>query len=228
MGKRKMVAVALGVMMLAGAVMGCGSAAEQAKETETVAVEENAAPAEDTAAVGENTAPADDTAEQADEMKHRGGEPGGRQPGDGGTIVQITAIDGDTITADIGELRPGKPEDAPERPDGEKPEDAQEPPAGDKADGQRPEDAPDHPGREDNRHSGGGKQGDKGGPRGGEFEATEGTLTFTLTEDTVIVAESVKGSEDSTSAELAVGDVLEITLDDNDQPVTITVKYTGN
>ncbi|MGN1172021.1 MAG: hypothetical protein ACI4SZ_10225 [Lachnospiraceae bacterium] len=78
------------------------------------------------------------------------------------------------------------------------------------------------------RHSGDGKRGDKGGPRGGKFEATEGTLTFTLTEDTVIVTESVKGSENATAAELAVGDVLEITLDDNDQPVTITVKYTGN
>lgn len=230
MGKRQICAMVLSVMMLAGTVTGCGSTTAQGKET--VAVGENTDSAEDTAANGENTAlaadmdagtengaPAEDTAVQTGKMRQKDGEPGGRQHGEGGTIVQITAIDGDTITGDIGELRPGKPDGAPV---GDKPDGAPESPEGGKPDG-----APDHPGRDDMGHSGDGKRG-PGGPRGGEFTATEGTLTFTLTEDTVIMVESVKGSEDTAAAELAVGDVLEVVLDDNDQPVTVTVIYTGN
>lgn len=242
MGKRQICAVVLGVMMLTGAVMGCGSTTAQGKET--VVVGENTASAEDTTAAGEsaviaettaateNAAPAEDTAVQTGKMRQKDGEPGGRQQRDGATIVQITAVDGDTITGDIGELRPGKPDGAAEPTEGDKPDGA---PEGDKADGAseppaggKPDGGQDHPGRDDMKHPGDGKRGRDGGPRGGEFTATEGTLTFTLAEDTVIVVESVKGSENTTATELAVGDVLEVVLDDNDQPVTVTVIYTGN
>ena len=235
MGKRQICAVVWGVMMLTGAVMGCGSTTAQGKET--VAVGENTDSAVDTTAAGESTviaetaaatenaAPAENTTAETGKMKLGDGEPGGRQQRDGATIIQITAIDGDTITGVIGELRPGKPEgDKPDgAPEGDKADGASEPPAGGKPDGGQ-----DHPGRDDMKHPGDGKRGRDGGPRGGEFTATEGTLTFTLAEDTVIVVESVEGSENTTPAELAVGDVLEVVLDDNEQPVTVTVIYTGN
>ena len=197
MGKKQICAVIMGVMMLAGAAAGCGSTAAQVKET--VAASGNAASAEETAAVAEKAAPAEDTEAQTDKMRQKDGESDVRRPENGGTIIQVTAIDGDTITGEIGELRPGKPDGAP-----------------------------DHPDRDDRKQPGDGRRGPDGGPRGGEFTATEGTMTFTVTDDTVIVTERVKDSEDTTAAELAVGDVLEVVADDNGQAVTVTVKYTGN
>ncbi|MDE6435389.1 MAG: hypothetical protein K2L07_14305 [Lachnospiraceae bacterium] len=182
-------------------------------------------------------------------------------------IVKVTALDGNTVTADIGELSenqggqngqvPEKPEDngngeAPEPPNGEnsngempaKLEDsgngeAPEPPSGENSNGEvpaKPEDsgngeAPEPP-------SGGNSNGDisakpdgngapgnaPAGMGGNTFTANGESLTFTLTEMTQITLEYLQGSGEGTLEDIAVGAVLEITIDDNNNAATVVVR----
>ncbi|MBO5282005.1 MAG: hypothetical protein J6B43_02580 [Lachnospiraceae bacterium] len=120
--------------------------------------------------------------------------------------VQVTEVDGNTVIAQVGELR------MQEAPDGELPDG--ETPDGEAADGERPDgEAP----------AGEQPAGEK--PRGGSnFAASEETITFTMTEETAVTADGPEGSSDGTLEDVVAGAVLEVTLDENDNAVKIVVK----
>ncbi len=175
-------------------------------------------------------------------------------------IVKVTAVDGNTVTADVGELEEGK---MPEKPDSgedggaEKPEDSsagsekpelpsgnngkeevpEKPDSGEDGSAEKPEDSsagsekPEPPsGKED-----GGNMSEKpdgnsapgGAPNGmggSTFTANGESMTFTLTEETKVTLEYLQGSGEGTLEDIAVGAVLEITVDDNHNAVTVLVR----
>jgi len=198
-------------------------------------------------------------------------------------IVKVTAVDGNTVTADVGKLEEGqmpeKPEgsgEAPEPPSGsdgkeempekpdskeessaEMPEDSSadsekpEPPSGsdgkeevpenpdskEKSSAEMPEDSnvdsekPEPPsGKEDggdmpekpdgNSAPGGAPD----GMGGSTFTANGESITFTLTEETEVRLEYLQGSGEGTPEDITVGAVLEITVDDNHNAVTVVVR----
>ena len=61
-------------------------------------------------------------------------------------------------------------------------------------------------------------------PSGSSFEASDETVTFTVTDDTAITVEFQQGSQEGTLDDLAENQVIEVELDDNNQAVSITVK----
>ncbi len=150
----------------------------------------------------------------------------------GATVTgQITAMDGSTITLQLGELteaegfgggdgaQPGgqgggeMPDGeadgsgtAPEMPDGE---------GGDMADGSGT--APEMPDGEGGGMNGGGS-GDMGG-MGGSFTAGEDILEVDLTDVTVTLSDGSEGS----ASDLAVDDILQITFDEDGAVSSVTV-----
>ena len=188
-------------------------------------------------------------------------------------IVQVTAVEGDQITADVGTLTTasadasgngapggdnsgnGAPGDAPsgeapggdnsgngapgeapsgEAPGGEAP--SGEAPGGDDSGNGAPGEAPsgEAPGGEapSGDNSGNGAPGEApsgdalGGqmPGGSSFEASGESITFTLTDDTAITLEYLQGSGEGTADDIAVGSVLEVVLDEDNQAVSVTVR----
>ena len=187
-------------------------------------------------------------------------------------IVQVTAVDGDQITADVGTLTTasadasgngapggdnsesgaadqdnsgnGAPGDAPsgdapngdnsgngapgDAPSGEAP--SGDAPSGDNSGSGAPGDAPsgDAPSGD---NSGNGAPGDAPSgdapsgqmPGGSSFEASGESITFTLTDDTAITLEYLQGSGEGTADDIAVGSVLEVVLDEDNQAVSVTV-----
>lgn len=159
-------------------------------------------------------------------------------------IVQVTAVEGDQITADVGTLTTasadasgngapggdnsgnGAPGDAP----------SGEAPGGDDSGNGAPGDAPsgEAPGGEapSGDNSGNGAPGEApsgdapGGqmPGGSSFEASGESITFTLTDDTAITLEYLQGSGEGTADDVAVGSVLEVVLDEDNQAVSVTVR----
>ena len=179
-------------------------------------------------------------------------------------IVQVTAVEGDQITADVGTLTTasadasgngapggeapsgdapggddsgngapgeapsgdapggdnsgnGAPGEAPsgEAPGGEAP--SGEAPGGDDSGNGAPGDAP----------SGEAPSGDAPGgqmPGGSSFEASGESITFTLTDDTAITLEYLQGSDEGNADDIAVGSVLEVVLDEDNQAVSVTVR----
>lgn len=126
--------------------------------------------------------------------------------------VKVTAVDGNTITADEGDIvsggAPGQPGDgsAPEKP-------------GDDSGGSGSGDgsgAPDKPdGEAGSAH---------GGMGGSTFEASGSSMTFTVTDDTSISVEFLQGSSDGTIDDIAVGSVLAVTLNDDGTAASVVVK----
>ena len=174
-------------------------------------------------------------------------------------IVQVTAVEGDQITADVGTLTTASADasgngapggeapsgDAPGGDDsgngapGEAP--SGDAPGGDNSGNGAPGEAPsgeapggeapggDAPGGDD---SGNGAPGDApsgeapGGqmPGGSSFEASGESITFTLTDDTAITLEYLQGSGEGNADDIAVGSVLEVVLDEDNQAVSVTVR----
>lgn len=192
-------------------------------------------------------------------------------------IVQVTAVEGDQITADVGTLTTasadasgngapggdnsgnGAPGDAPsgEAPGGDNsgngaPGEATsgdapggEAPSGDNSGNGAPGEAPsgeasggdapsgEAPGGDDsgNGAPGDAPSGDNSGngapgeaPGGSSFEASGESITFTLTDDTAITLEYLQGSGEGTADDIAVGSVLEVVLDEDNQAVSVTVR----
>ena len=179
-------------------------------------------------------------------------------------IVQVTAVEGDQITADVGTLTTasadasGNGASGGEAPSGEAPggddsgngapgeAPSGEAPGGDNSGNGAPGEAPsgeapggeapsgDAPGGDD---SGNGAPGDApsgeapsgeapGGqmPGGSSFEASGESITFTLTDDTAITLEYLQGSDEGNADDIAVGSVLEVVLDEDNQAVSVTVR----
>lgn len=153
--------------------------------------------------------------------------------------VQVTAVEGDTITAEVGTLTSG----APEKPDGDMPSgEAPEKPDGDNADSEVPNrdmpngEAPEKPDGDNaggeapsgDMPSGEASDGMPGGTPsaggGSSFEISGETITFKLTDTTAITLEFLQGSDEGTADDIAVGAVLEVTLDEDNNAATVTVK----
>lgn len=169
-------------------------------------------------------------------------------------IVQVTAVEGDQITADVGTLTTasadasgngapggdnsgnGAPGDASsgEAPGGDNSGNGAlgEAPSGEAPGGEAP--SGEAPGGDD---SGNGALGDApsgdapGGdapsgqmPGGSSFEASGESITFTLTDDTAITLEYLQGSDEGNADDIAVGSVLEVVLDEDNQAVSVTVR----
>ena len=133
--------------------------------------------------------------------------------------VKVTAVDGNSITADEGEIvsggAPGQPGDSSDKPEGEPPakpdgEDSGNAP-GDSGDGSG--NAPDKPDGEA-----------PGGMGGSTFESSGSSVTFTVTDDTKISVEFLQGSSDGTIDDIAVGSVLAVTLNGDGTAASIVVK----
>lgn len=192
-------------------------------------------------------------------------------------IVQVTAVEGDQITADVGTLTTasadasgngapggdnsgnGAPGDAPsgDAPGGDNsgngaPGEATsgdapggDAPSGDNSGNGAPGEAPsgeasggdapsgEAPGGDDsgNGAPGDAPSGDNSGngapgeaPGGSSFEASGESITFTLTDDTAITLEYLQGSGEGTADDIAVGSVLEVVLDEDNQAVSVTVR----
>ena len=192
-------------------------------------------------------------------------------------IVQVTAVEGDQITADVGTLTTasadasgngapggdnsgnGAPGDAPsgDAPGGDNsgngaPGEATsgdapggEAPSGDNSGNGAPGEAPsgeasggdapsgEAPGGDDsgNGAPGDAPSGDNSGngapgeaPGGSSFEASGESITFTLTDDPAITLEYLQGSGEGTADDIAVGSVLEVVLDEDNQAVSVTVR----
>ena len=180
-------------------------------------------------------------------------------------IVQVTAVEGDQITADVGTLTtasadasgngapggeaPGGDDSGNGAPGGDAP--SGEAPGGDNsgngapgaaAPGEAPSgdapggDAPggEAPGGDDSGNgapgeapSGEAPSGDAPGgqmPGGSSFEASGESITFTLTDDTAITLEYLQGSDEGNADDIAVGSVLEVVLDEDNQAVSVTVR----
>lgn len=169
-------------------------------------------------------------------------------------IVQVTAVDGDQITADVGTLTtasadasgngaPGGDNSESGAADqdnsgngapGEAP--SEEAPSGDNSGNGAPGDAPSGDAPSGEAPSGDAPSGDNSGngapgdapsgqmPGGSSFEASGESITFTLTDDTAITLEYLQGSGEGTADDIAVGSVLEVVLDEDNQAVSVTVR----
>ena len=179
-------------------------------------------------------------------------------------IVQVTAVEGDQITADVGTLTTASADASGNgAPGGEAP--SGEAPGGDDSGNGAPGEAPsgDAPGGDNSGNgapgevpsgdapggeapsgeapggddSGNGAPGEApsgeapsgeapGGqmPGGSSFEASGESITFTLTDDTAITLEYLQGSDEGNADDIAVGSVLEVVLDEDNQAVSVTVR----
>lgn len=150
-------------------------------------------------------------------------------------IVQVTAVEGDQITADVGTLTTASADASGNgAPGGEAP--GGEAPGGDDSGNGAPGEAPsgEAPGGEapSGDNSGNGAPGEApsgdapGGqmPGGSSFEASGESITFTLTDDTAITLEYLQGSDEGNADDIAVGSVLEVVLDEDNQAVSVTVR----
>ena len=125
-------------------------------------------------------------------------------------IVQVTAVEGDQITADVGTLTTASADASGNgAPGGEAP-------GGDDSGNGAPGDAP------SGDNSGNGAPGEA--PGGSSFEASGESITFTLRDDTAITLEYLQGSGEGTADDIAVGSVLEVVLDEDNQAVSVTVR----
>ena len=169
-------------------------------------------------------------------------------------IVQVTAVEGDQITADVGTLTTASADASGNgAPGGEAP--SGEAPGGDNSGNGAPGEAPsgDAPGGVDSGNGAPGEapsgeapggeapSGDNSGngapgeapsgdapggqmPGGSSFEASGESITFTLTDDTAITLEYLQGSDEGNADDIAVGSVLEVVLDEDNQAVSVTVR----
>ena len=157
-------------------------------------------------------------------------------------IVQVTAVEGDQITADVGTLTTASADasgnGAPggEAPSGEAPggdDSGNGAPGGEAPGGDAPSGdnsgngAPGGEAPSGEAPSGEAPSGDAPGgqmPGGSSFEASGESITFTLTDDTAITLEYLQGSDEGNADDIAVGSVLEVVLDEDNQAVSVTVR----
>ena len=126
-------------------------------------------------------------------------------------IVQVTAVEGDQITADVGTLTTASADASGNgAPGGEAP-------GGDDSGNGAP-------GEEPSGEAPGGEVPGGQMPGGSSFEASGESITFTLTDDTAITLEYLQGSGEGTTDDIAVGSVLEEVLDEDNQAVSVTVR----
>ena len=148
-------------------------------------------------------------------------------------VGKITALDGTTVTLQLGELTENQPGDPPSQDSTQ--------PSGDNADGdsstsstqtppEQPEGDNDTQGRGD-RSSSTDAQNDppsdgQGSAPGSTFTAGEETTTVDLSGATV-TKESQSGTTDASLSDLAVGDVIEVTMGEDNTATAVVIKSVG-
>lgn len=141
-------------------------------------------------------------------------------------IVQVTAVEGDQITADVGTLTTASADafgngapggDAPSGDNSGNGAPSGDAPGGDNSGNGAP-------GEEPSGEAPGGEVPGGQMPGGSSFEASGESITFTLTDDTAITLEYLQGSGEGTTDDIAVGSVLEVVLDEDNQAVSVTVR----
>ena len=141
-------------------------------------------------------------------------------------IVQVTAVEGDQITADVGTLTTASADASGNgAPGGDAPSgdnSGNGAPSGDAPGGDNSGNGA--PGEEPSGEAPGGEVPGGQMPGGSSFEASGESITFTLTDDTAITLEYLQGSGEGTTDDIAVGSVLEVVLDEDNQAVSVTVR----
>lgn len=135
---------------------------------------------------------------------------------DGAIILQVTAIDGNTITGDLGTFAV--------RPRGERPEGAEMP-----EDGGRPEDGemPEGESLEVSEMPEGERP--EGGMPGGGFQATGESTTFVIEDTATITVQAMQESQPGSLEDIVVGSMLVVTMDENDVVTSVVVRnFTPN
>ena len=127
--------------------------------------------------------------------------------------VKVTAVDGNKITADEGEISTNSNGSAP---GGEAPDK----PSGD---GSAPDgEAPDKPSGDGSAPDG--EPPAKPGEGGSTFESSGSSIEFTVTDDTQINVEFLQGSSEGTIDDITIGSVLAVTLNEDGTAATVLVK----
>lgn len=167
-------------------------------------------------------------------------------------VVQVTKVDGTTITADVGELSTSQQEMPPggenppagasdddKQPDGGTPPEGTPPGVsdGNQSSGETPLEKPEdaNSGSSDNdatsseAKNGSGSDGKPGEPPAGKpggssFTANGESITFTITDSTQITQEFQQGSADATVDAIVENSVLEVTLDSKNQATKVVIK----
>jgi len=154
-----------------------------------------------------------------------------RQSQSDATYVQVQRIDGSTVTAVVGTLS---------SPAGRPDADAQQPPQGGQSDSGRQSAPPEQPSGGESQpqgtppelpagdgaqQSGPNGQGMQGGMTG--FTVGEETITFTISDATSIAKQSGPETAAATAADIAVGDILAVTLSGGNVAETIVIQSSG-
>lgn len=140
--------------------------------------------------------------------------PGGQAPSGEATAKP----DGDNANGDSSDGSAPSGE-APAKPDGDNANGDSSDNSGAPDGNGAPDQAPDGQAPSDGNDGPGGQM-----PGDSSFEASDETVTFTVTDDTAITVEFQQGSQEGTLDDLAENQVIEVELDDNNQAVSITVK----
>lgn len=127
--------------------------------------------------------------------------------------VKVTAVDGNKITADEGEITTASMGSAPDGEAPEKPADN-----GSAPDGEAPEKPADNGSAPD------GEPPAKPGESGSTFESNGSSVEFTVTDDTEISVEFLQGSSVGSIDDIAVGSVLAVTLNEDGTAASVLVK----
>ena len=147
------------------------------------------------------------------------GAPGGQAPsGEAPAKPDDGNSSSDSNEAPGGQAPSGE---APAKPDGDNANGGSSDNSG-APDGQAPSDGNGGPDGQAPSDGNGGPGGQM--PGDSSFEASDETVTFTVTDDTAITVEFQQGSQEGTLDDLAENQVIEVELDDNNQAVSITVK----
>lgn len=142
--------------------------------------------------------------------------------------VKVTAVDGNKITADEGEIStnsngsaPGG--EAPDKPSGDGSAPDGEAPDKPSSDGSAPDgEAPDKPSGDGSAPDG--EPPAKPGEGGSTFESSGSSIEFTVTDDTQINVEFLQGSSEGTIDDITIGSVLAVTLNEDGTAAAVLVK----
>lgn len=117
-------------------------------------------------------------------------------------IVQVTNVDGNTVTAQVGTIV----EKEDKMTEGKRPE-GTPPGKPEGGDGNMPKDAP-----------------PDGNFGGSSFDAKEETITFQITDSTKVILEQLQGKTDGQLEDIVKGAVLEIVLDKENNALEVTIR----
>ncbi len=131
------------------------------------------------------------------------------------TYVQVQSIDGNTITAIIGTMSQPSGQTVGNAPQGQ----------GDSS--AAPQGTPEQPSTDAGTQPDGQKPDGQGGGMMGFTAGTE-TLVFTVGDSTVITKQSMNETADAALTDIAVGDILAITLSSDNVAETILIQSTGD